>query len=106
MELEGFQVSGHAGYDRHGQDIVCAAASFLAITTVNSLEAQLGTAGEVTSRDGFLSCRLPRDLSRAQWQTAQIILRTLALGFESLQEEYPHNVSVEYVKVKGGAWKC
>ena len=37
-ELVGFEISGHAGFAERGQDIVCAAVSFLATTVVNSLE--------------------------------------------------------------------
>ncbi len=101
--LLGFELRGHADFDRYGRDIVCAAASCLAITTVNSLEAQLGTAGKVSSREGFLSCRLPQHLDSAQWQTSQVILRTLIVGFEGLVESYPEHVSVEFVRIKGGA---
>ena len=30
-------IKGHAGYDVHGKDIVCAAVSSMAITTVNNI---------------------------------------------------------------------
>jgi len=30
-------IKGHAGYDVHGKDIVCAAVSSIAITTVNNI---------------------------------------------------------------------
>jgi uncharacterized protein YsxB (DUF464 family) len=101
--IEGFQISGHAGYAQHGQDIVCAAASFLAITIVNSLELQLGAAGKVESREGYLSYRLPDALNEAQRQIAQIILRTLVTGFQNLQEEYPKYISIQNLRIKGGA---
>lgn len=35
----GFTVSGHSGYAMSGEDIVCAAISFSAINTINSIEA-------------------------------------------------------------------
>lgn len=34
----GFSVTGHAGYDESGKDIVCAGVSALVINTINSLE--------------------------------------------------------------------
>ena len=34
----GFTVSGHAGYAREGEDIVCSAVSVLVINTVNALD--------------------------------------------------------------------
>ena len=72
--ISGFQISGHAGYARHGQDIVCAAASFLAITVVNSLELQLGKEGIVKSEDGYLYYRLPQGLNDKEQEVAQVIL--------------------------------
>ena len=101
--IEGFQVSGHAGYAPHGQDIVCAAASFLSITVINSLERQLGAEGKVRSEDGFLDYRLPRSLNEDQMHTAQIILQTLVTGFQNLREEYPKYISIQNLRIKGGA---
>ncbi len=34
----GFWVNGHSGYAESGEDIVCAAVSFSAINTINSIE--------------------------------------------------------------------
>ncbi len=104
--IEGFQISGHAGYAEHGQDIVCAAASFLAITVVNSLELQLGCEGIVKGgEDGYLSYRLPEGLNQKQQETAQVILQTLATGFQNLKEEYPKYISIQNLRIKGGASK-
>ena len=101
--IAGFQISGHAGYAPSGQDIVCAAASFLTITVINSLEVQLGVEGIVKSQDGFLYYRLPVDL---QQDTAQIILQTLVIGFQNLKEEYPKYISIQNLRIKGGALEC
>ena len=101
--IAGFQISGHAGYAEHGQDIVCAAASFLAITVVNSLELQLGKEGTVKSEDGYLYYRLPQGLTGKQQETAQVILKTLATGFQNLKEEYPKYISIQNLRIKGGA---
>lgn len=101
--IAGFQISGHAGYAVHGQDIVCASASFLAITVVNSLELQLGKAGTVKSEDGYLYYRLPQGLTDTEQETAQIILRTLLTGYQNLKEEYPKYISIQNLRIKGGA---
>ncbi len=104
--IEGFQISGHAGYAEHGQDIICAAASFLAITVVNSLEVQLGCEGIVKGgEDGYLSYRLPDGLNQEQQKTAQVILKTLETGFQNLKEEYPKYISIQNLRIKGGASK-
>ena len=104
-KIEGSQISGHAGYAPSGQDIVCAAASFLSITVVNSLEQQLGVEGSVQSEDGYLSYQLPESLTQEQQQMAQIILQTLVTGLQNLQETYPKYISIQNVRIKGGALK-
>ena len=101
--IEGFQIS--AGYAPSGQDIVCAAVSFLSITVMNSLELQLGVAGKAKSREGYLCYRLPDGLSQEQQHTAQIILQTLVTGLQNLQEVYPNHISIQNLRIKGGAWK-
>lgn len=93
--ITGFEISGHAEYAPHGEDIVCAAASFLAITVENSLELQLGLPGKVKQRDGKLSYELPDNLTETQMQTAQIILQLFDTGFRNLAKEYP-----QFVKYK------
>ena len=104
--IEGFQISGHAGYAEHGHDIVCAAVSFLSITVVNSLEVQLGCQGTVKGgEDGYLYYRLPKELDTKQQETAQSILRTLEIGFVNLKEEYPKYISIQNLRIKGGASK-
>ncbi|MFK5676388.1 MULTISPECIES: ribosomal-processing cysteine protease Prp [unclassified Ligilactobacillus] len=48
-QLVAFQMTGHADAGPYGQDIVCAAASVLAINTVNCLEQIAGVHPQVTA---------------------------------------------------------
>ena len=77
----------------------------MSITVVNSLEQQLGVEGSVQSEDGYLSYQLPEELTQEQQQMAQIILRTLVTGLQDLQETYPKYISIQNVRIKGGALK-
>ena len=70
---------------------------------INSLEVQLGAEGTVKTRDGFLYYRLPAGLQQEQQHTAQIILQTLVTGFQNLKEEYPKYISIQNLRIKGGA---
>ena len=73
---------------------------------MNSLELQLGSEGTVKGgEDGYLSYRLPEGLNPKQQETAQIILRTLETGFQNLREEYPKYISIQNLRIKGGASK-
>jgi uncharacterized protein YsxB (DUF464 family) len=103
--LVGFDISGHAGYAERGQDIVCAAVSFLATTTVNSLEEQLTVSPhfEVDEADGHLHCYLALEkIDRDDREKAQVILKTLEIGLKSLEQEYG-----KYIKLLQRRWtKC
>lgn len=93
-EPAGFHLEGHAGHAEYGQDIVCAAASMLAINCVNSLEAVAGVVPQVTEReeDGMLSVLLPQGIEDGQRHDALVLLKALAQGFQDLSSQYPHQV--------------
>lgn len=94
-QYSGYEVRGHAGAAQKGSDIVCAAVSILAQTALKSL-------GEHLSREpawqidgqGFLSCRLPQELSAEELQAARVVMQTLEIGLKMIEEEYP-----QYLKV-------
>ena len=82
--LTGFQITGHAGYDEYGRDIVCAAVSALALNTANSLEALTEDtfSGEM-GESGSLKVMVEEPSS-----DAELLLQSLLLGLTSVQEEY------------------
>ncbi|MGI9861590.1 ribosomal-processing cysteine protease Prp [Moorella naiadis] len=104
--LRGFTVTGHAGYRIKGEDIVCAAVSALAQTTVLSLQEHLRYLEKenkepvVTLREGDLQCLVPDGLSPAGAGTAGVILRTLEIGLQAIATDYAQHVRVEYKKYK------
>jgi hypothetical protein len=87
-------VEGHAGYDKRGKDIVCAAVSVTAYTGVGALEELAGISGCHTDSDGFFFCSIPQDITEQQKQVVRIILDTTAVGFKQIALEYPKHVSV------------
>jgi uncharacterized protein YsxB (DUF464 family) len=82
----GFEVSGHTGAGTEGNDLVCAAISFLATTCVNALESVAGVKAKVRQSDAYIRAELtPGDLSKE----ADVILRTFHQGATDLQQAYP-----------------
>lgn len=84
-------MNGHAGYAEEGQDIVCAGASTLLYTLVNSLERVCGLDSEKTTRivEGEDVCAeviLPDGCfaDEAQKLRAQVVMETIYSGFISL----------------------
>ena len=87
--LLGFEVSGHAGAGVEGNDIVCAAISFLAITCANALESVAGQAPKTTQAEGYLKAELPGKPNQA----ATTILMTFSQGAADLAQAYPAHVT-------------
>lgn len=83
-EYRGFQVSGHAGYDECGKDIVCAAVSCLALNTINSIEALTEDRCYGATDDGFLKFKFTNGCS----EQAELLMDSFVLGLTGIQEEY------------------
>ena len=92
QSISGFKITGHAGFAPYGEDIVCAAVSMLAITVANSLEEQVGEVDVQSQDDGMIACTLPGELSKERALKAQAILRTLEIGLEGFNAEYPKHI--------------
>ena len=93
--IKQFCVEGHAGYDKYGKDIICAAASVTAYTAVGALEDLAGIKNCHTERDGYFICRIPHDITDEQKQTAKVILDTTLIGFKQIELTYTKFITVE-----------
>lgn len=97
QEIVSFEMTGHAAFAEYGQDIVCAAVSALAITTVNSIEklAKYAPICQVDEADGgYLYMEIVAGLSKTQATISQILLQSLLVGLEDIQQEYPENLTL------------
>lgn len=85
----GFEILGHAGYAKAGEDIVCAAVSVLALNTVNAIErfTPHPIQAEADEKNGGnLKIQIPVE-GMADHDT-QLLLRTLEMGLSEIQNEY------------------
>lgn len=94
--IERFQVTGHAGYAEHGQDIVCAGVSALVQTTLKALKTLVDSPVILTKRrlGGDIRCYLRQAGDMVTEQQSQLLVRTLALGLREMEESYD-----QYVKL-------
>lgn len=90
---QGFCLQGHAGYADHGQDIVCAAVSVLALNTVNSIEAFTDDLFEAESDEeqGILEFRFKKTANAE----SKVLMKSMILGLESIRDVY----GTEYIKI-------
>lgn len=91
-KYRGFVISGHAGYEESGKDIICSAVSALSVNTVNSLEKLALVIPKVEQRDGYLSCMFQEELNRE----GILLMDSMLLGMQTICENYGKT----YIQVK------
>ena len=88
-----FEITGHADAGPYGQDIVCAAVSALAISTINGLDRVVHNKPAVESDDQ--NGGLLKVTSLGVDHDSQLLLNTLLNGLADIQESYPDNIKVK-----------
>lgn len=81
-------IKGHAGYDVIGKDIVCAAVSGMAITTVNNIIV-LDDSIYYEENSGLLKIRVKNDTD-----INQKLLGNLIRMLSELESQYPKNIEI------------
>ncbi|MDF0479406.1 ribosomal-processing cysteine protease Prp [Vagococcus sp. PNs007] len=99
-QIVSFELSGHANSGPYGSDIVCAGVSALAFNTINSIDALAGFTPivEVDAVDeGYLYLETYDDITDEQSAKSQLLLESLVLGLQGLQEEYSDFISLKTI---------
>ncbi|MBO4635992.1 MAG: ribosomal-processing cysteine protease Prp [Clostridiales bacterium] len=97
-KISGIFVSGHSGYAESGSDIVCAGASTLIYTLINSLERICGSdpvkiSNIIEGEDVNAEVIVPSE------DRAQIIAETIATGYMSLAASV-NGDGMQYIMIK------
>lgn len=92
MGRTGVDISGHAGYDKQGRDIVCAAVSILAHNLVLSLEALTPDKIFVEERQGYTEI-----IWNVLSEKGKILVDSFFLGVCAIERDYP-GVHIKYGK--------
>ena len=87
-EIQRFTCSGHAEYDEYGKDIVCAAVSSIAITTVNAI-IRLDESIDYEENSGLLKIRVLKDT-----EINEKLLDNLVNMLSELVVQYPKNIEI------------
>lgn len=83
-------IKGHAEFDEHGKDLVCASVSSIAFGLLNALDEF-----KVLFEHRILNNEIYIHLNNQQDATAQIILKTGIIQLETIHESYE-----AYIKIK------
>ncbi len=95
QEIVSYRVTGHAQTAPHGEDLVCAAVSVLAQTTVLGLYQVLNQQPEYIIDDGELRCKMEESLTATQRKEATILLETMLVGLKNIQQQYPKIIAID-----------
>ena len=91
----GLKVSGHAGFEEEGKDIVCAAVSVLTLNLANSIEHFCNDEFIVDCSEGFFHLTL-QDRS----EKSGLLLDSCILGLMDIGEEYSDFININLQEVK------
>ncbi len=92
-ERLGFAIKGHANFDQHGYDIVCAAVSILSYTAVNTLD-YYEVEFDFSDDDNEMKISLKNPNEKSE-----IILNDFEIGIKTLLTNYNEYVNLNYREV-------
>lgn len=88
------EIKGHALFAPRGRDIVCAAVSALAQTTIYALEDLVGIKPSVHMAEGYLLIAAPPlMMEREQKEKYCLLMETMLLGLKETAKAYPEHLS-------------
>ena len=89
------ECDGHTGYGVEGEDIVCSAISSVVQTAVLGIVAVAGINVDLKRKEGFLSLKIPENITDEQQHDADVILNTMLCGVQDLYEGYSDFIELE-----------
>ena len=94
--ITGFEVSGHSGFAKSGEDIVCAAVSSAAYMTANTITDFMGIDAKIAVEDGYMRLELRRNNAKQ----AQPLLKGFEAHMQCLSDDYPKNIKLKFGGVR------
>ena len=96
-DITGVECSNHTDFADYGKDIVCAGVSSITQTAVLGIQKLTNVKNKLTidEQKGYLKLELYDIENSKDFQKAQIILKTMLLGLEDLEKQYPKYIKLE-----------
>ena len=97
-DIVGFISKGHAGYDRSGKDIICAATSILIINTVNSIEqfTDVEFEGSSDEKKAIVKFMINKNKNNKE---SLVLLKAMELGLTEIARDNPKYISITFEEV-------
>jgi uncharacterized protein len=92
------EISGHAGFSKKGNDIVCSAVSILSETFILTVARILKIKQKTEKKDGFLSSLiLLEKVSTEDKVKLKLLIESLLVGLLEINKEFPDKVKIDFV---------
>ena len=85
--IKSFKVTGHAGYDTYGKDIVCASVSSIVITSINLVISLDDKALKLKESDGLIDVKVLKED-----EIINKVFNNMINMLKELQENYNKNI--------------
>jgi uncharacterized protein YsxB (DUF464 family) len=92
-----FEMSGHADFAEHGQDLVCAGASAVSFGAVNAIMELTGIEPEIEqASSGFLKVVFPTDLDDKTDGQVQLLVRAMLVSLKTIEQDYGQYIKITF----------
>ncbi|MEC1262929.1 ribosomal-processing cysteine protease Prp [Bacillus swezeyi] len=100
-DILSFEMSGHANFAEHGQDLVCAGASAVAFGAVNAVIKLTGIEPVIDLGEdgGLLVFKFPDETDREAFEKAQLLLEGMIVSLETIERDYKGYLKVTTNKI-------
>ena len=89
LEKNKIEISGHAGFDDYGKDIVCASVSSIVITTINNVLDIDKDSILYEDNDNKIKIEIIKDN-----EIVNKLINNMILLLENLEKDYPKNIKI------------
>jgi len=97
-QITRFKVSGHAGYDEEGSDIVCSAVTAVVYGALGALEELCGMTEYEDVEEGLesdhIAFEVPKGMTTVLQDRVYTILETMAIGLKQIEYVYGTYVTI------------
>jgi hypothetical protein len=97
--IQSFEMTGHANYAKHGQDIVCAGASAVVFGSINAIDALCDVQADINlgKNGGFLTYTLPKHLDNEMGKNVQLLLEGMIVSLKTIEMDYGKYIRIQEI---------
>lgn len=95
----GYELKGHSNFADRGMDIVCAAISTLAQTTLVAINNLVTKDVTYDVESGYLKVNYPRELEHRQWANVNLLTEAMELGLREIEKQYVEHIKISVISI-------